>query len=155
MSDVLVVEDDAAIRKLLTLVIGSMGHEVRTADNAEDALMRVMEHRPDLLVLDIGLPGRDGDQLLDLLLRGIGPPRSLLIVSALPSAVVRAVAEPHGAGWLTKPFELEALEVAITDALAALEDPDQDGMREALGRTVADRLRDAMLGGGEGVQDGE
>jgi DNA-binding response OmpR family regulator len=147
--DVLVVEDDAAIRTLLTLVIEGMGHDVRSVDNAEDALLQSMEHRPDLLVLDIGLPGRNGDELLTLLLRGLGPPRSLLIVSALPAADVRAVAMQHGAGWLTKPFELEPLEAAVTSALMGIEEDDRNGMREDLGRAVADRLRAAMLGGDE------
>lgn len=148
MADVLVVEDDAAIMRLLGLVLDSLGHDIRSADNAEDALLRSLEARPDLLLLDIGLPGRDGDELLSLLTRGIGPPRSLVIVSALPADVVRRVAEQHDALWLTKPFDVEELEEVVGAALAKVAARDEGTVSdsEAAGQRIADALRRGRLG---------
>lgn len=118
MADVLVVEDDGEISMLLELVFAGLQHTTRVVGDAESALVAVMERRPDLLVLDIGLPGRDGDELLDLLMRGAGAPRALLIVSARPAHEVRALAAEHGAQHVTKPFEVEELEERVAEALA-------------------------------------
>ena len=75
MADVLIVDDDPAVLTLLEVLVGQFGHDVRVAENAEDALLRAAEQRPDLLLLDVSLPGRDGDELIELLVRGIGRPR--------------------------------------------------------------------------------
>lgn len=118
MADVLIVDDDPAVLALLELLVGQSGHDVRSAATAEDALLASAEQRPDLLLLDISLPGRDGDELVELLLRGIGRPRSLVFVSALPEGRVRELAERYDARYVHKPFDALEFERVVAEALA-------------------------------------
>jgi CheY-like chemotaxis protein len=61
---VLLVEDADDARELLTLLLRERGAEVRTAVNGREAMERVVEALPDVLISDIGLPGEDGHSLL-------------------------------------------------------------------------------------------
>lgn len=117
MADVLIVDDDPAVLELLQVMVEQLGHDVRTAASAEEGLLRCAEQRPDLLLLDLMLPGRDGDVLLEQLQRGLGRPRSLVVVSARPVPVVREIAERFGARHLHKPFPAGDLHAAVTAAL--------------------------------------
>lgn len=118
MADVLIVDDDPGVLALLEVLVARFGHDVRVAENAEDALLESARKRPDLLLLDISLPGRDGDELVELLLRGIGRPRSLVFVSALPQHRVRELAERYDARYVHKPFEAAEFERIVAEALA-------------------------------------
>jgi len=57
---VLVVDDDRAIRRLLQTSLGAHGYEVIEASTGHEALEAVIAHRPDLIILDLGLPDLDG-----------------------------------------------------------------------------------------------
>lgn len=120
--DVLVVDDDAEIRQLLEYVMELRGWDVRVATSAEEALLELAAQRPDLLLLDLSLPRRDGIGLLRLLDRGIGRPRHVVLVSALPEHTVEAIAHSHDLPYLPKPFSLDAL-----DAILAAQVPASDG----------------------------
>jgi len=65
---ILVVEDDAHQRLLLTEELAEDGHSVHTARNADDALAAVSAAMPDLVIVDIAMPGIDGLELLSRLL---------------------------------------------------------------------------------------
>ena len=135
MADVLIVDDDPAVLTLLEVLVSRFGHDVRSAQNAEDALLESAQRRPDLLLLDVSLPGRDGDELVELLLRGIGRPRSLVFVSALPKPQVRTLAEKYDARYVHKPFDAQEFERVVGEALAevgadGLLDSIQQAMRE-------------------------
>lgn len=58
--DILLVEDDADIRTLTTLILTGAGHRVTPVGNGREGLRLVAEHTFDLLILDINLPGMDG-----------------------------------------------------------------------------------------------
>ena len=60
MAAILLIEDDPLVRRGLQLALGRHGHEVRTAGTGEDGLSALKEARPDLVVLDLMLPGIDG-----------------------------------------------------------------------------------------------
>ena len=62
--EVLVVEDDADSREMLGVVLGERGAEVRSAENVDAALLAMAQQWPDMLVSDIGLPGKDGYTLV-------------------------------------------------------------------------------------------
>ena len=62
--DVLVVEDDREASEMMTLVLSERGARVRTAADYDSALRAVQQAWPDVLVSDIGLPGRDGYELV-------------------------------------------------------------------------------------------
>jgi len=64
---ILVIEDEAASLKLANLVLSSDGHEVTGARSAEIAIATISESQPELILLDLGLPGIDGLELARLL----------------------------------------------------------------------------------------
>ena len=61
---ILVVEDDAAIASLLTAELGRRGHEIRAVATAEEAMESTRTWAPSLMLLDLGLPDRDGSDVL-------------------------------------------------------------------------------------------
>ena len=67
MAQVLIIEDDARIRPLLMRSLGDMGYAVASAGTGMDGLSMAVENRPDLVILDLGLPDIDGTQVLSML----------------------------------------------------------------------------------------
>lgn len=121
--DVLIVDDDAEIRQLMGHVMESRGWRVRVATSAEEALLALASGRPELLLLDLSLPRRDGIGLLRLLDRGLGRPAHVVLVSALPEPTVRAIAARDDLPYLTKPFTLADLDAVLSEHVGATADP--------------------------------
>src|SRR6185295_320806 len=69
MAKVLIVEDNTANMTLAVFLVGSVGHTVITATNAEAGLTLAREEQPDLILMDIQLPGMDGLEATTLLRR--------------------------------------------------------------------------------------
>jgi FixJ family two-component response regulator len=114
---VLVVDDDASVRKSLFRLIRAAGYDVETLDGAAQYLQRAAERRPACLVLDIRMPGMSG---LDLLHEVAGTARDLPIVfiSGHGDEDVRAQAIDAGAvEVLYKPLDETTLLAAIDQAL--------------------------------------
>jgi DNA-binding response OmpR family regulator len=109
VADVLVVDDDADLRAMLDLHLRSQGHEVRLAATAEEALLASAERRADVLLLDVGLEGRRGDELIRMLDRGLGRPRVLCLLSGVPETELIDLAAIHGVAHLRKPVDPDAL----------------------------------------------
>ncbi|MGY1780480.1 response regulator transcription factor [Geodermatophilus sp. SYSU D01036] len=116
MARLLVVEDDERIRTALVRALRERGHVVTTARLALEGLRLVVEERPDLVVLDLGLPDLDGAELL----------RMLRAVSAVPVVVATAredddvVVQALDAGaddYVRKPFRADHLEARIRAVL--------------------------------------
>lgn len=57
---ILLIEDSADLREILAEVMEELGHEVMVADTGEEGLERILELRPDVTLVDVGLPGIDG-----------------------------------------------------------------------------------------------
>jgi two-component system response regulator PrrA len=110
---VLIVDDDAALRRMLRLTLQGGGFEVRIAENGRDALESVCEHVPDAVVLDLEMPVMDGRAFYrELRQRGIEVP--VLIVSAYGA---RAAGRELGAPAMEKPFNPDELVAAVRDML--------------------------------------
>ncbi|BFV60938.1 two-component system response regulator PrrA [Kitasatospora sp. CMC57] len=106
---VLVVDDDAAIRRSLERGLRLSGFTVRTAENGEDALRLLAEAAPDVLVLDVSMPGRSGTEVCRSL-RAQGDETPVLMLSALDELTDRVTGLQAGADdYLVKPFALEEL----------------------------------------------
>lgn len=118
MADLLVVDDDVDVRTVLEVLLSRLGHDVRLADSAEEALLLSAARRADLMILDLSLPGLDGDEFLRWLDRGIGRPKALCIISGRSEEEIQPIAARYGATYLSKPFQPHELEHAITTALA-------------------------------------
>ena len=71
---ILIVDDDALLRRSLSFNLEQNGYRVSTAGNAEDALALARRDVPDLILLDIGLPGMDGLDALRYIQEKIGAP---------------------------------------------------------------------------------
>jgi two-component system response regulator MprA len=105
---VLVVEDDAEIADVLRRFLRQEGHEVRTAVDGEQALPAASEFVPDLVILDLGLPGLDGVEVCRQLRAGGDVP--ILILTARTELDDRVEGLDSGADdYLVKPFERQEL----------------------------------------------
>lgn len=116
MALILIVDDDAAIRRLLRQTLERTGYTVIEADDARPALAKVDRHDPDAVLLDLGLPGRDGLELVPLIARR--PTTALLVVSAREGTEDKVAALDLGADdYVTKPFDSEELLARLRVAL--------------------------------------
>jgi two-component system phosphate regulon response regulator OmpR len=99
-----VVDDDPELRRMLATYLGEQGYEVRTLVDGAQLLARLQAQRPDLLVLDLMLPGDDGLTLLRRLRDG-GDDLPVLMLTARADAVDRIIGLEQGADdYLAKPF---------------------------------------------------
>jgi signal transduction histidine kinase/CheY-like chemotaxis protein len=125
--DVLVVEDDVEAGEMMTIVLGDRGAQVRLARDVDGALAQLQQRRPQLLVSDIGLPGKDGYELARAVraLEGPSGPR-------LPMVALTAFARPEDrhktldAGFdlhLAKPLKPHQLLAAVIELLAGRTPP--------------------------------
>ncbi|MEU8929838.1 response regulator transcription factor [Streptomyces sp. NPDC048409] len=106
---VLVVDDDAAIRRSLERGLRLSGFAVRTADDGPGALAAVRDAPPDVLVLDVSMPGMSGIEVCERL-RADGRDLPVLMLSALDETADRiAGLQAGGDDYLVKPFALQEL----------------------------------------------
>ncbi|WP_288456615.1 response regulator transcription factor [uncultured Sphingomonas sp.] len=113
---ILVVDDEAAIRRLLRNTLLRARHEVVEAGTAADALRLAAAERPDAILLDLGLPDRDGLGIIPLL-RKQGD-AVILVVSAREAVEEKVTALDLGAeDYVTKPFDTEELLARLRVAL--------------------------------------
>lgn len=104
---ILIVEDEATLRRIIVRNLAGRGHLVREAATAAEGGGAVLAERPDLLLLDINLPDRSGwDLLRELGRRGVAVPT--VVVSAVRVSPSR-LAEFRPLAYLPKPFPIEAL----------------------------------------------
>jgi CheY-like chemotaxis protein len=116
---ILVIEDDADIRTLLKAQLGNAGYDTAFAWDAVTALTIARKEQPDLILLDLGLPGGDGWVVMERL-RTLAPFSMIpiIVVSAQPSDLHAERAKAEGAhAFIEKPFELQTVLAAVRDAL--------------------------------------
>lgn len=124
MARILLVEDDADIRRLVADSMSRLGHEIISASSAMEGLQAAVSEAPDLVVLDLGLPDVDGSELL----------RMLRAVSTVPVVVATArgddssVVQLLDAGaddYLVKPYSTAQLEARVRAVLRRAESSNQ------------------------------
>jgi DNA-binding response OmpR family regulator len=114
---VLVVEDDEALRDLVARRLGEAGYAVATAATGPDALARVAEGVPDVVLLDVMLPGIDGVEVCRRL-RAEHPLLYIIMLTARADELDRVVGLEVGADdYVTKPFSLHELVARVRAAL--------------------------------------
>jgi len=120
---VLVVDDDTDLQSFLHDVLSADGHEVLTAGDGDVALRVVMDDRPDLVLLDIMMPGMDGIAVCRAVRSDPGNDSiPVLMLTALSDAAKRVEALRSGADdYITKPFDLAELRARIHTALRVRE----------------------------------
>jgi CheY-like chemotaxis protein len=115
---ILVVDDEFSVAEVLESVLADAGHEVVTAINGSQALERLEEKRPDLVLLDFMMPIMDGPTMLKQM-RKSPSHRDIpaVIMSSLPESTIAAAARGLYARCLRKPFKLRAVLEAVEDVL--------------------------------------
>ena len=111
----LVVDDEPAIRRLLSAALTRAGYRVVEAGTGREALSAVQIDKPDAVLLDLGLPDRDGLELVPLI-KSSGA--AVLVVSARDATEQKVAALDLGADdYVTKPFDTEEVLARIRTAL--------------------------------------
>lgn len=106
------IEDDKEIRRFVRAALTAMDCQVWEADNGEQGLIEVGTRQPDVLVLDLGLPGRDGMDIIRDVRSWSGVP--ILVLSARSDETDKVAALDAGADdYLTKPFGVPELTARI------------------------------------------
>ena len=108
VGSILLVEDDASVREAVALALEGDGHRVETAVSGEEALSRWRQSRPDLVLLDVMLPGTDGFEVCRQIRRDDQVPIVMLTARSDPIDVVVGL-ESGADDYVTKPFETRVL----------------------------------------------
>lgn len=118
MASILLVEDDAELRKLWEIYLKPSGHEIYHAVDGLEALYQAQYYRPDLIVLDLMMPTASGDLVLGFI-------RSTEALKKIPVLVVSAhhnivaLAEQYEAdGYLRKPCSMDEFRRAVNQMLS-------------------------------------
>jgi DNA-binding response OmpR family regulator len=120
-ADLLLVDDDAQLLDLLAARLRRDGHRVTVARSGREALARLDDGWPDLIVLDLMMPGMDGLRLAGRIKRRADIP--IVVLSAITAAESKVdLIERYAEDYLTKPFEYEELRARIERVLRRLED---------------------------------
>jgi DNA-binding NtrC family response regulator len=129
MARILVVDDDERICKVFAEFLTGEGHEPMVASNAREALEFVRTSHPDLVLMDVRMPGTDGLEALKLI-REVDPDVHVVIMTAYGTSQTSIEAMRWGAyDYLIKPLDLHVLKKVINSALEA----------RALSREIEDR----------------
>ncbi|MBF4471587.1 response regulator [Flavobacterium sp. HJJ] len=113
---ILVIDDEVQIRKLLEITLDSNDYRTIFAVNAKEGLSTAANHQPDLVILDLGLPDEDGQAVLKRLREWYKNPIIILTVKSAEDEIVKAL--DNGANdYLTKPFRTQELLARIRTAL--------------------------------------
>lgn len=116
MAHILLTDDDALMRRSLAFSLERAGYRVSTAASAEDALALTRRHPPDLLLLDIGLPGMDGLAALREFQKGLDVP--VIFLTARRRELDQILGLELGADdYVTKPFDPDVLLARIKAVL--------------------------------------
>ena len=147
MPHLLLVEDDPGIRSALVRALSERGHGVRTAGTGMQGLQEAVDDRPDLVVLDLGLPDIDGVTLLTMLRAVSTVPVIVATARDDEKETVRAL-DAGADDYVVKPFQAEQLEARIRAVLRRAAGGDQRGGPLTVGDLVVDvRAHEASLAG--------
>lgn len=107
-AQILVVEDDKAIRNLITTTLETQNYKYHVAENGEAAIIEAVSYRPDIIILDLGLPDIDGVEIIKKVRTWSNVP--IIVVSARSEDKDKIEALDCGADdYLTKPFSVDEL----------------------------------------------
>ena len=123
---ILIVEDDAPIRHLISVTLEANGYRHITAPNAGTAILEVSSHNPDIVLLDLGLPDLDGVEVIRKIRSWSNLP--IIVISARNDDTDKIEALDAGADdYLTKPFSVNELLARLRVTLRRLNQAQSDG----------------------------
>ncbi|MBR9990800.1 MAG: sigma-54-dependent Fis family transcriptional regulator [Gemmatimonadetes bacterium] len=117
MADVLIVDDEPNIRRLLASLLEAEGHTARASATGEDGLAAVADREPDVVLLDLALPGADGLEILETL-RAAYPALPVVMMSGRATLTDAVRATKIGAfHFIEKPLSAEAVLLTVASAI--------------------------------------
>lgn len=136
---ILVIDDEMQIRRFLRISLGSQGYEVIEAENGGEGLLKAISESPDLILLDLGLPDIDGQEVLRAIRDQLHTP--IMVVSVRASESEKVSCLDAGANdYVTKPFSIQELLARIRAALRTRTLP--EGAGEPIQLTIGDLVID-------------
>jgi two-component system KDP operon response regulator KdpE len=133
---VLVIDDEPQIRRLLTVTLEANAYRVLTAASGQEGLVLAAQHRPELVVLDLGLPDISGQEVLRRLREWSSAP--VIILSVEDDEAGKVAALDSGADdYVTKPFNTAELLARLRVALRHASKPDEAAVFQS-GQLVVD-----------------
>ena len=142
----LIIEDDATIRTALVRALNARQHSTMTSPTAMDGLQSLVAHRPDVVLLDLGLPDLDGAALLAMIRAVSDVP--VIVVSARDAGEgIVALLDAGADDYLIKPFAADQLDARIRAVLRRAEPGSVTGPVTVGGLVIDARGRNATLDG--------
>ena len=146
MAQVLVIEDDPAIRTAVLRALDDLGHAVTSAPDALSGLHAAVEQAPDIVILDLGLPDLDGSEMLRMLRAVSDVP--VIVATARDDDPTAVRALNSGADdFLAKPFSAEQLDARIRAVLRRSQSPSTTDDLVVGGLVLSSSARTASLDG--------
>ncbi len=143
----MLVEDDAAIRTALVRALTERGHAVRSAGTAAAALQDITDARPDVVVLDLGLPDIGGLDLLKML-RGVSDVPVIVATARDDESLIVTTLDAGADDYVVKPFSGAQLDARIRAVLRRATDDTDDRAPVSVGGLLLDAsAREAALDG--------
>jgi len=146
VADVLIVEDDATIRTALVRALSARQHSTMTAPTAMAGLQSLVEHRPDVVLLDLGLPDLDGASLLAMI-RAVSDVPVIVVSARDEGAGIVALLDAGADDYLVKPFAADQLDARIRAVLRRADSVKAPGPVTVGGIVIDVRARSAVLDG--------
>src|SRR5215203_2215457 len=134
---VLVVEDESRMRDLLHRVLGGWGFDVAVARSAEEAARLAEAHEPDIVVLDLNLPGEGGIEFFRRLRERLPRVQGIVLTGFASIEAAREAIHLDVVEFLIKPCHLGELEQALDRALRRLSPPTPPVLPEAYAAAAA------------------
>ena len=148
VAQILLIEDDPAIRGALIRGLGERGHAVDSAPTAMAGLEAAVGDRPDLVVLDLGLPDLDGTAMLKML-RGVSRVPVIVATARDDESEIIAVLDAGADDYLVKPFGAAQLDARVRAVLRRSADAAPDEAVTVGALRIDARGRRATLDGAE------
>lgn len=110
----LVVDDEVKFGKIVAEFLGGRNYDVVTATSSSEALQQLEHARPDVVLLDVVMPGVSGLELLKLIRARIFPPRVIMVTATDTAEVAQQALRDGAEAYMCKPVSLDALERLIS-----------------------------------------
>ena len=119
LGKILVVDDEPEVRQLLGDFLAGRGYEVLVAATGMEALDAVEARRPDVVLLDVAMPGMDGVETLRRIVAADPPIPVIMITANADIGLTSKLLAMGAADYIPKPFDLDYLEQAVIQCAAA------------------------------------
>jgi two-component system cell cycle response regulator DivK len=121
MATILIIEDNANNFRLMDRILQRYKYQILHAETGEAGIEMAFAHRPDLILLDLGLPDVDGQTIAGMLKQPEGlPDTPLIVVTAWPQETARQMVDAYGCeGYIPKPIDTRAFAAQVATFLGS------------------------------------